>query len=266
MFEGFPLGPLFLRWNGILLALGVAAGALLAGAEARRRKYDPAIIYYLCLPLLIWGTLGARIWYILTPPLSSVQLGLTTHYYLSHPIDALALWLGGYGLPGALIGILIALIRFVRKNHLPFWDMADILAPTFALAQAIGRAGNFFNQELYGLPTDLPWKMFIDPAHRLAGYEAIEYFHPLFAYEVILNLASLTLLLWLSRRFPERLKSGDLFLAYLGLYSAYRFLLEYLRLDIAVVHGINVNQLFFGVLFVSVGAAFLLRHRRAREL
>ncbi len=266
MDSGLSLGPLLLRWNGILFALGISAGALLAAREAVRRGYDPELIYYLSLPLLIWGTVGARIWYIFTPPLSSIELGLTTQYFLSHPLDAVAVWLGGFGIPGAMLGGLFALWMFVRKNSLSFWKMADILAPGLALAQAIGRLGNYFNQELYGLPTNLPWKIFIEPAYRLSGFEAIEFFHPLFAYETILNLANTIFLLWLVKRFIEKLKTGDLFLAYLLVYSVCRFLLEYLRLDVALVNGLNANQVFFAILFTCTGIGLVLRHRPAQKL
>ncbi len=266
MDDGLWLGPLLLRWNGLLLAFGISTGALLAAWEAKRRDYDPEIIYYLFLPLLICGTIGARIWYIFTPPLSSIQLGLTTHYYLSHPLDAVAVWLGGFGIPGALIGGILALLFFVRKEKISFLEMADILAPGLALAQAIGRFGNYFNQELYGLPTNLPWKIFIEPAYRLAGFENVEYFHPLFAYEMIFNFANMIFLLWLAHRFSEKIKAGYIFFAYLGVYSIGRFFLEYLRLDAALVNGINANQVFFAILFVSVGIGLFLQYRRVQEL
>ena len=266
MDDGFSFGPLLFRWNGLLLALGISLGALLASREAKRYGYDPEIIYYLFLPLTIWGTIGARLWHIFTPPLSSVQLGLTTQHYLSHPLDSLALWIGGFGIPGAFIGGSFALLYFTRNNDLSFWKLADILAPSLALAQAVGRLGNYFNQELYGLPTDLPWKIFIEPAYRLSGYEALEYYHPLFAYESILSFASFIFLLWFANRFSERLKAGCVFLLYLGIYSMIRFLLEFLRLDIALVSGINVNQVFFAITFVCAGVGLFLNRRPRQEL
>lgn len=284
MFEGFSLGPLTFRLNGLLLVFGIALGALFAAREAhfsshslrsgtmwratlgKRRGIEPETIYYLFLPVLIWGTVGARIWHILTPPLSSVQLGLTTQYYLSHLLDALAFWLGGYGIPGAWIGGSIALFFFARRNEISFWELADILAPGLALAQSIGRLGNYFNQELYGLPTNLPWKIFIEPAYRLIGFELAEYYHPLFAYEAILNLANIFFLLWIARRFVNILKTGDLFLAYLGFYSLARFLLEFLRLDVSLVNGFNINQVFFAVVLIYVGISFYLRHRPIQKL
>jgi phosphatidylglycerol:prolipoprotein diacylglycerol transferase len=210
--------------------------------------------------------IGARLWYILTPPLSSIELGLTTQYYFSHLIDVVAVWIGGFGIPGAWIGGSVALYYFARKNEIPFLELADIIAPGLALAQAIGRLGNYFNQELYGLPTNLPWKIFIDPSHRLRGFEKVNFYHPLFAYEAILNFANMVFLLWLARRFDGILKAGDIFLAYLGFYSLSRFLLEFLRLDISVVNGFNINQAFFAIVFICVGISMYLRHRPVQKL
>ena len=259
--EGVTLGPILLRWNGLLIALGIAFGALLAALESRRRFQDAEIIYYLFVPVTVGGWLGSRLWHVFTPPLSSVQLGLTTGHYLSNPLDILAFWVGGFGIPGAVIGGLIAFWLTARKDGLQFWELADILAPSVLLAQSIGRLGNYFNQELYGLPTDLPWAIFIQPDHRLSGYEQFEFYHPLFAYEALSTLGGVILLLWLSRgRFAEQLKTGDLFLVYLAYYSLVRFLLEALRLDVAIVNNVNANQVFFAVLFVI--AAGVLAHRR----
>ena len=266
MTEGLSLGPLLLRWNGLLIALGIATGALFAAREAKQHNYDPEIIYYLLLPLTIWGMLGARLWHILTPPLSSVELGLTTQYYFTHLTDFVAVWIGGFGIPGAWIGGALALYYFARKNEFSFWELADILAPSLALAQAIGRLGNYFNQEIYGFPTNLPWKIFIDPTYRLSGYEKVNFYHPLFAYEALLNFANMIFLLWLVRRFGGILKAGDIFLAYLCFYSFGRFLLEFLRLDVSLVNGFNINQIFFAIIFICAGIGMVLRHRPVQKL
>jgi phosphatidylglycerol---prolipoprotein diacylglyceryl transferase len=266
MTEGLSLGPLLLRWNGLLIALGIATGALVAAREAKKYNYDPETIYYLLLPLTIWGVIGARFWHILTPPLSSVELGLTTQYYFSHLTDVISFWIGGFGIPGAWIGGALALYYFARKNEFPFWELTDILAPGLALAQAIGRLGNYFNQELYGPPTNLPWKIFIDPAFRLNGFEKVNFYHPLFAYESLLNFVNMLFLFWLARRFLGILKTGDLFLAYLGFYSLVRFLLEFLRLDVSLVNGFNINQAFFAIVFICVGIGMVLRHRPVQKL
>ena len=261
MTDGVALGPLLLRWNGLLIALGIAVGALLASIEAKRRFQNAEIIYYLFVPVTVWAWIGSRLWHVLTPPLSSVQLGLTTSHYLSHPLDILSFWIGGFGIPGAILGGTFALWQTTRKNGSPFWEIADVLAPGMLLAQAIGRAGNYFNQELYGIPTNLPWAIFIQPDHRLIGYEQVEFYHPLFAYEMLLALIGVAFLLWLSRsRFAENLKMGDVYLVYLAYYSLIRFLLESLRLDVALVSGTNANQVFFAILFIA--AAGILGHRR----
>jgi len=264
--EGITLGPLLLRWNGLLIALGVAAGALLFAIEVRRRNEDPEIVYHLFTPILIWGFIGARLWHIFTPPLSAVQLGLTTDYYLSHPLDVISVWVGGLGLPGALLGGFLSLLYMSRKYDLPFWSLTDMAAPGIAFAQAMGRLGDFFNQELYGLPASLPWGIFIDLSHRLSGYESVDFYHPLFAYESILNLVNMGLLLWLARRTSANLKPGEVFLSYLLFYSSVRFLLEFLRLDVSLIQGVNVNQVFFSLMFALAGGAFFMGRLRKPEL
>jgi phosphatidylglycerol:prolipoprotein diacylglycerol transferase len=264
--DGISLGPILLHWNGLLIMAGVALGGILAVHEGKRRGYDPEIILDLIVPVMIWGTLGARLWHVLTPPLSSIQLGLTSHHYLTHPLDLLAIWIGGLGFPGALIGGVFAVFLFCRTYEFNFWELADILAPAVALGQAVGRLGSYFNQELYGFPTSVAWKIFISAEHRLRGYETAEYYHPLFAYEIILSLLNLCLLLWVSRRFADRLRAGDLLFLYLFDTAIIRFSLEFLRLDVALVHGLNPNQLFMALLAILAGIYFYLRNRPAQDL
>jgi phosphatidylglycerol---prolipoprotein diacylglyceryl transferase len=206
--------------------------------------------------------IGARLWHIFTPPPSSIAQGFTTQYYLTHPLDALAIWKGGLGIPGTIIGGLIALYLYVRNNKaISFFEWTDIAAPSLALGQAIGRWGNFFNQELYGAPTNLPWKIYIDPAHRLSGFENTSYYHPLFAYESILNLANMLFLLWVSRQYSDKLKRGDVFNLYLIIYPVIRFFLDFLRLDASRVFSININQTLMAVVAICAIGVFLWRHR-----
>lgn len=261
--DGFFIGPIHVRFYGIILMLGAVAGAWLATREAKRRGYEPEIVWDLLTYLLIGGIIGARIWHILTPPPSS---GITASWYFTHPLDALAIWKGGLGIPGAVIGGLVALFFYARRHKLDFAEWTDIVAPSLALGQAIGRWGNFFNQELYGAPTSLPWKIYIDPQHRLTGFTDVEYYHPLFLYESLWNLGNMFLLLWIARRFGDRLKKGDLFLIYLIVYPIGRFLLDFLRLDASRVAGININQTVMAVVAVLATAALLWRHRRTTSL
>jgi phosphatidylglycerol:prolipoprotein diacylglycerol transferase len=262
---GFNIGPLPIRFYGIILMLGALAAAWLAEREAKRRGYDGELVWDGLVWVLIGGIIGARLWHIFTPPPSMVAQGITTKFYLTHPLDALAIWNGGLGIPGAVIGGLVALYIFSRRRQLNFAVWADITAPALALGQAIGRWGNFVNQELYGKPTNLPWAIRIDPAHRLPGYENIAYYHPVFLYESLWNLANMGLLLWLGRRHQDRLKSGDLFLIYLIVYPLGRFFLEFLRLDSSQVAGLNANQTLMLIVMVLSFSALLWRHRPGKE-
>lgn len=257
--DGFHLGPLFIRFYGIILMSGAAAGGLLAVRRAKERGYDPDIVWDLFIYLLVGGIIGARVWHILTP---SPSTGITTYWYLTHPLDALAVWKGGLGIPGAIIGGVVTLYFYARRYELGFAEWVDIAAPGLALGQAIGRWGNFFNQELYGAPTDLPWKIFIDPAHRLSSYLDVAYYHPLFLYESVWNLFNMFLLLWISRRFAGVIKNGDIFLIYLIVYPIGRFFLDFLRLDASLVGGININQTIMAVVALCAFLSFYLRHRK----
>jgi phosphatidylglycerol:prolipoprotein diacylglycerol transferase len=260
--SGFYIGPIYIRFYGIILMLGALAAAFLAEHEARRRKLNPDFVWDALILVLIGGIIGARLWHVFTPPPSMQAAGYTTKYYLTHPLDLINTRAGGLGIPGAIIGGAIALYFYSRHRKTSFLMWADIAAPGVALAQAIGRWGNFFNQELYGKPSTLPWAIYIDPVNRVPGYENYSTFQPLFLYESIWNLLNMGLLLWLERKFPDKLKNGDLFLVYLVGYPIGRFFLEFLRLDSPRFGTININQTI--MLIVIVIAAFLLywRHRK----
>jgi phosphatidylglycerol:prolipoprotein diacylglycerol transferase len=234
--------------------LGVLAGAFLAQRIVRQKGENTDLVWDGLVWVLIGGILGARIWHILTPPPSMVERGITTVYYLTHPLDALAIWKGGLGIPGAVVGGVIALYLFTKRRNVGFLTWADISAPALALGQAIGRWGNFVNQELYGAPTDLPWAIFIEPGNRLPEYINQAYYHPLFLYESLWNLANMVFLVWLGRKFADRMRPGNVFLAYLVVYPAGRILLEFLRLDASRAAGLNINQ----ALMVAVGAFAIL--------
>ena len=259
--EGFQLGPIFIRYYGIILMLGAVAGGWLAAREAKRRGHDPEIVWDLLIWLIIGGVVGARLWHIFTPSPSAIAEGRTTMFYLTHPFDFINLRNGGLGIPGAVIGGAVLLFFYARKHGLNFAEWTDIAAPSLALGQAIGRWGNFANQELYGAPTSLPWKIYIEPLYRLSGFETQEYYHPLFLYESLWNLANMALLVWFMRRFSIWLKNGDIFLIYLIVYPVGRFLLDFLRLDAAMLGGLNANQAAMAVVAVLSAMALFWRHR-----
>jgi phosphatidylglycerol:prolipoprotein diacylglycerol transferase len=261
---GFDIGPLTIRYYGIIVMLGVLAGAFLADRLARRRGENPGVVWDGLIWILVGGLVGARLWHVLTPPASMVEQGITTYYYLTHPLEAINVRAGGLGLPGAVVGGTLALFIFARRRKLNLGVWLDIIAPALALGQAIGRWGNFVNQELYGSPSNLPWAIRIDPEFRLPGYESVQTFHPLFLYESLWNLANVFFLIWIGRRFSDRLKDGDVFLVYLITYPIGRFLLEFLRIDASQIAGINANQTVMVVVAAASAALLVWRHREDR--
>jgi phosphatidylglycerol---prolipoprotein diacylglyceryl transferase len=261
-FDGIQILSFKIYYYGILIMVGAVAATWLASRMVKRDQVNPDAAWDILPWALIGGIIGARLWHILFPPASMVEQGITTLFYLTHPLDAMNLRKGGLGIPGAVVGGLIAVWIYCRIKKMPLGVWADAIAPGLALAQAVGRWGNYFNQEVYGRPTDLPWKLFIDPAHRLTGFENVAYYHPLFLYESIYNLLNMGLILWVGHRFADKLKTWDLFLIYAFVYGVGRFGLEFLRLDPAPVGTVlNVNQLI--MLGVAIGSAiiFVIRHR-----
>ena len=260
--EGIKLGFLFVHFYGIIIMSGVVLASFLAYREAKRKGLDPELVWDLLIWLIIGGVVGGRVWHIFTPTQSAIESGLTTQYYLTHPLDAIAIWNGGMGIVGGVIGGAIAMYFFTRKYKLSFPEWADIASAPLALGQAIGRWGNFVNQELYGAPTDLPWAVTIDPEKRVSGFEQFSTYHPLFLYESLWNLGNMLALLWISRQFAEKLKPGDLFLTYLIIYPIGRFLLDFLRLDTSLLGGINANQSLMAVVAILAAIALAWRHRK----
>ncbi len=260
----FQIGPFTIYMYGVLIMTGVLAGTWLASRRAPRHGLRSEWIWDMVPWLIIGGVVGARLWHVLFPPVSMIEAGYTTRYYLTHPLEAIAVWKGGLGLPGVLIGGALALYLYLRKNgrlHL-FPKFADAAAPGIALGQAIGRWGNYFNQELYGKPTDLPWAIYIEEPYRVPGYEDVAYYHPLFFYEFVWNLFNMATLIYVHRRWGRKLLPGDLFLLYLIIYGTGRFFLEFLRLDPAFVGTINANQTLMAVVVVASATFLVWRHRR----
>ena len=254
------MGTILVHWYGVLIMVGAIIAAFVAAWGAKCRGMDPNHVWDMLPWLLIAGIVGARIWHILTPPLSIVEMGIDTHYYLTHPLDAIAIWNGGLGIPGAVIGGALALLIYclVKKQKFSFW--LDVIAPGLVIAQVIGRIGNFLNQELYGKPSTLPWAIFIDPAHRLPQYINVATYHPLFAYEMLWNLVNFAVLIYLTIKVAKKLIDGDVFLVYLMFYAVGRFFLEFLRLDYSSVDGVNVNQTLMVVVFAASLILFIVKH------
>jgi phosphatidylglycerol:prolipoprotein diacylglycerol transferase len=262
---GIHLGPLYFRFYGIILMVGALAAAVLARRMMRRDGRDPDLVWDAFMWALVLGIIGARLYHVFTPSESLLALGIDTRYYLTHPLDILFTWRGGLGMPGAIAGGVLGVYIFTRRRRISFPMMLDYAAPGLALAQAIGRWGNFVNQELYGPPTSLPWGIFIRPENRMVGYESFERFHPLFLYESLWNLAVALFLVWAWLRLRDRLRPGDLFLGYLVGYPLGRFLLEFIRLDYVEAFGLNLNQALMLATAIAAAIALVLRHRKPRS-
>lgn len=260
--DGFYIGPLKIYYYGIAIMIGVLAAIWVSSSEAKRRGHNPDHIWDMLPPLLIFGIVGARLWHVLTP---SRSMGAGLDYYLANPLQIFNIRMGGLGIPGAIIGGTLALYMYTRRKGLNFFEWADIIVPGLALAQSIGRWGNFFNQELYGPPTTLPWAIYIEPARRLPGYEEFSTFHPMFFYESLWNLFNFFLLLFLARRYEGKLSPGDIFWVYLIVYPVGRFFLEFIRLDPSLIGGVNVNQLTMAVVALFSLTMLVSSRRRARR-
>jgi phosphatidylglycerol:prolipoprotein diacylglycerol transferase len=253
----FQLGPLALRWYGLLIAVAVLLGLALATRLGRQRGIDPALIVDLLPALVLGAVLGARLYYV----------ALEWRQYQYNWLEALAIWRGGIAIHGALLGGTLAVLLFCRWRRQPLWPLMDVLVPAVALGQAIGRWGNFFNSEAFGLPTDLPWKLAIPPANRPPEFLDQATFHPTFLYESIWNLgvcALLLVLFTLASRGRIRLPAGALSCVYLMAYSSGRVWIEGLRLDPLCLFsqppfcsgGLRMAQLM-SLLLIALGATGL---------
>lgn len=210
-------------------------------SDAPWRRWNPEHVWNALIWILILGLIGARLYHVLTPSPSMAALGIYSPLdYFRDPIQLINFRGGGLGIFGGLIGGLLGLVIYTRRARIPFLGWADLAVVGLALGQAVGRWGNFFNQELYGRPTNLPWAVHIDPIYRLPDYVSFERFHPAFLYESLWSLATFFVLYRLTRRYSERMLPGEMMGLYLIAYAVGRSLLELVRLDSRVIP-------FFGV-------------------
>ncbi len=254
---GIHFGPLYIHFYALILLAGILAAAWLASREARRRGFAAQHVWDMLVVLLILGIVGARLYHVLTP---SPSTGITPAWYFAHPLEILAVWKGGLGIYGALAGGALGLVVYTWQHKLDFWVWLDIAAPAIPLGQAIGRWGNFVNQELYGAPTTLPWAIYIPPDKRLPGYEAYAYYHPTFLYESLWNLGVCLLLLWIGRRFAAHLKRGDLLALYFVFSPVGRIITEFFRLDSTTLVSLDIAQWLSILLVAAALIIFVGRH------
>ncbi|TAE53175.1 MAG: prolipoprotein diacylglyceryl transferase [Nostocales cyanobacterium] len=251
------IGPLVIRWYGLLIATAVLIGVTISQYLAQRRQINPELISDLSIWLVIGAIPAARIYYVL----------FQWPEYSRHPERIIAIWQGGIAIHGAIIGGAIAALIFAKLKKISFWQLADLVAPSLILGQAIGRWGNFFNSEAFGRPTNLPWKLFIPEERRPLDLINFEYFHPTFLYESLWNLMVFTLLLTLFFRSlsgKPRLKVGTLFLVYWVAYSLGRLWIEGLRTDSLMLGPLRIAQIvsLAGITLGLLGLAWLYLLKR----
>jgi prolipoprotein diacylglyceryl transferase len=241
------IGPF--RLYGLAIALGVIAAVVISSKRWEARGGDPDDIGAIAIWAVPAGVIGARIYHVATD----------WKTYQDDWVEALKITQGGLGVPGGIfLGVVVGLI-VVRARRLPKLELLDVVAPAIPVAQAIGRLGNYFNQEVFGRPTTVPWALEIDPEHRPAGSESATTFHPTFLYEGLWNLALAGLLVWLDRR--RKLRPGELFTLYVLGYAIGRLWVEMLRSDEAsLILGVRIN-IWVSVIVALLAVAFLVRSR-----
>lgn len=244
------LGPLTFRAYGVMIALGVLAAVWLAGRRFAQRGYPSEHATGMAMWAVPAGIVGARLYHVITD----------WQKFEGNWGDAFRIWEGGLGILGGVLLGAVAGFAYMRRHGIPYAVGFDAVAPALPLAQAIGRWGNWFNQELFGGPTDLPWGLEIDPENRPAEYADVETFHPTFLYESLWNLGVVVVLLRIDR--TRRLAAGHLFAAYLALYSVGRLWVEALRVDDAnEIAGLRVNIWVFSIVLV-ISVAIVVRGLR----
>jgi len=249
----FRIGPLSVAWYGIILVAAALVAAYISEREAKRRGDNPEHVWNAFLLCLFLGVVGARLYHVLS----------SLNYYIQNPLQIFNTRAGGLGIIGAVIGGIIGLLIYTRYAKLNFLHWADAGVPGLLLAQAIGRWGNFVNQELYGYPTNVPWGIYIEPAYRLPGFENYERFHPTFLYESLWNLAGFIVIMILSRKLASWLRDGDLLLLYGIWYPIGRFLVEFQRPDAWMMGQLATAQWISIVSALVCAALLVYRHRRA---
>ncbi|MDW7668503.1 MAG: prolipoprotein diacylglyceryl transferase [Bacillota bacterium] len=228
-----------IMWYGILIASGVLIGTLLALRESRRIGFRDEDLMDLLIVAIPSAIIGARLYYVI----------FQFDYYKNNLSEIINIRGGGLAIHGGIIAAVIVGAVFCKIRKVNFWQIADITAPSIILGQAIGRWGNFINQEAYGTVTDLPWGIIVD------GQKV----HPTFLYESLWNIVVFVFLLWYRRK--GRKKDGEVFLLYAILYSVVRFFVEGLRTDSLMFGGFRVAQLISIAIIITMTGIFIKRRK-----
>ncbi|MDD3264762.1 MAG: prolipoprotein diacylglyceryl transferase [Dehalococcoidales bacterium] len=252
--SSFNIGPITIQFYGIFISLGILFALLYAFYEAHRRGENLDHVVNMALVVIPLGIIGARLYHVID----------YWSYYSQNLIEII----GGRGLGiyGAIIGGAIGVLLYCAWKKLSPLRWMDIIAPGLILAQAIGRWGNFFNQELYGYPTDLPWGIYIEPGNRIPGFETYTHFHPLFLYESLWNLLGFAILFFVNRKYGKKLLDGEVTIAYFMYYSVGRFILEGMKIDVWTIAGFPTARWISIITFIVCLGIIIYRRRKLRTI
>ncbi len=254
----FSLGPITIHTYALCLLAGIFFALWLTTRRWVERGGDAETVGEIAMWAVPFGIVGGRIYHVVSTPGPYFGEG-------GDPLAALRIWEGGLGIWGAVaFGALGAFIG-ARRKKASFTAFADATAPAVLIAQAIGRLGNYVNQELFGAPTTVGWALQVDAPYRPVGYEQFETFHPTFLYEMVWNLAGAALIIWLDRRFD--LRGGRAFWLYVGVYVSGRLWIEMVRIDTAVtVGGLRINVWVSIVMLTLAATMFVVLGRRQAQI
>lgn len=247
----FSLFGVEVRWYALFIMTGIFVAVFVSRWIARRRGLDPDFM----LDVIVWavgaGIIGARLYYVL----------LKWSYFSEHPSEIINVREGGLTIHGALIAGVTVFVLYARRYRQPEWAWADIAIAVVPIGQAIGRWGNWANQEAFGRPTDLPWGLAIDPERRPAEYASSTHFHPTFLYESVLDFFLAGFLVWLVLRMPtsRRLREGDIIAIYMVVYGFIRLAVESLRTDSLFIGPLPAAYWLSGALVAGGALLFILR-------
>jgi phosphatidylglycerol:prolipoprotein diacylglycerol transferase len=255
------IGPLAVHWYGVAYALGLAAAYIVISREARWRELDVELLTNAMIVVAIAALVGGRLYHVI----DQWQL------YRDDLLRIVLPPYSGLGVYGGIIAGTITAFLYARWKRQPFLAWADAVAPGLFVMQAVARWGNFFNQELYGSPTNLPWGIAIQCQYRTQGYECPpgsdptatlgQHFQPMFLYESLSGVIGAIVLIWIARRFAGRLRTGDLLLVFFIWYGSVRFAVETLKTDNWTFFGIPTAMLISAVAVVGALGILVLRHR-----
>ena len=245
----FTIGNTDIYWYGIIMSFAILVGIIFVCFIAKNffKDISTDTIYDLSFELIISGLIFARLYYVI----------MDYKYFLKYPYEIPAIWNGGISIQGAILGGIIAGIIYTKRNNYSFLKFADLFSFGLITGQIIGRWGNFFNSEAFGLPTDMPWKLYIPYQARPLEYKSFEFFHPTFLYESLLDIIVLMIMLLILNKIKER-KDGIIFFTYIILYSIVRIIVESIRIDSVLNIGCFHIAHITSAIFIITGTICIL--------